>query len=152
MTATATVDSPLGPLTLVESEGALTHLRWGEGGDAASTPLLKDAAAQLAAYFTGTRTRFELPLAPRGNTLQQQVFALMSAIPFGETRSYGDLARKLGTYGQPIGQACGANTIPIIIPCHRILSAEGLGGYSGEGGVETKIWLLRHENAYPFLI
>ena len=75
----------------------------------------------------------------------------MSAIPFGETRTYGELAAELGTSPQPLGNACGANSIPIIIPCHRVLSATGLGGFSGRGGVETKAQLLKHENAYPFL-
>lgn len=152
MDASATIDGPLGPLTLREEAGALTRLRWGTGGGPAETPLLKEAATQLHAYFNGSLTDFDLPLAPRGDAFQQKVLALMRAIPYGQTRSYGDLARDLDTYGQPIGQACGSNTIPIIIPCHRVLSAEGLGGYSGEGGIETKIWLLRHEGGYPFLI
>jgi methylated-DNA-[protein]-cysteine S-methyltransferase len=93
-----------------------------------------------------------LPLAPSGNEFQQAVCRAMSAIPYGETRTYGDIAKDLGTYGQPVGQACGANSIPVIIPCHRVLSANGLGGFSAQGGVETKIALLRHENAYPFLL
>ena len=76
----------------------------------------------------------------------------MLAIPLGQTRTYGDIAKDLETYGQPVGQACGANTIPIIVPCHRVLSATGIGGFSGEGGVETKIRLLKHEGGYPYLL
>ncbi len=76
----------------------------------------------------------------------------MSAIPFGETRTYGELAQQLGVPAQAIGQACGGNPIPILIPCHRVLGANGLGGYSGDGGVETKVWLLRHERAAGLLI
>lgn len=76
----------------------------------------------------------------------------MAAIPFGATRSYGDLAREIGRPAQAIGQACGANPIPILIPCHRVLAARGLGGFSAWGGVETKVWLLRHEGAAALLI
>jgi methylated-DNA-[protein]-cysteine S-methyltransferase len=76
----------------------------------------------------------------------------MSAIPFGETRTYGEIARGLGVPAQAVGQACGANPVPVVIPCHRVLGATSLGGYSGEGGVETKVWLLRHEGAGGLLI
>ncbi len=76
----------------------------------------------------------------------------MCAIPFGETRTYGDLARALGVPAQAIGQACGANPVPVIVPCHRVLGAAGLGGYSAPGGVETKVALLRHEGAASLLL
>ena len=76
----------------------------------------------------------------------------MVAIPLGETRTYGDLSRALGAPAQAIGQACGANPIPILIPCHRILGAKALGGFSAPGGVETKVWLLKHEGAASLLI
>ena len=76
----------------------------------------------------------------------------MSAIPFGEPRTYGELARALGVSAQAIGQACGATPTPLIVPCHRILGANGLGGYSGGGGVATKAELLKHEGAAGLLI
>ncbi len=76
----------------------------------------------------------------------------MYAIPFGETRTYGDIAKEVGQPPQPVGQACGGNPIPVIIPCHRVLSASGLGGFSAKGGVETKVALLRHERAAGLLI
>jgi methylated-DNA-[protein]-cysteine S-methyltransferase len=76
----------------------------------------------------------------------------MCAIPFGETRTYGDLAKDLGVPAQAIGQACGANPVPVIVPCHRILGASGLGGFSAPGGVETKVALLKHEGAASLLI
>ena len=76
----------------------------------------------------------------------------MFAIPHGETRTYGDLARALNAPAQAIGQACGANPIPILIPCHRILGAHSLGGFSAKGGVETKVWLLKHEGAASLLL
>jgi O-6-methylguanine DNA methyltransferase len=76
----------------------------------------------------------------------------MSAIPYGETRRYGDLAREIGAPAQAIGQACGANPLPILIPCHRVLAAKGLGGFSAKGGVESKVFLLRLEGAASLLI
>lgn len=76
----------------------------------------------------------------------------MLAIPLGEIRTYGDIAKALGTPAQPVGNACGANPIPVIIPCHRVLAASSLGGFSGMGGIETKVALLRHEGAAGLLI
>ncbi len=76
----------------------------------------------------------------------------MLAIPWSETREYGDIARALGVPAQAVGGACGGNSIPVIIPCHRVLGAAGLGGYSGAGGIETKVWLLRHEGAAGLLL
>ena len=144
------IQSPYGALTIVENNGAIAALRWG-GGHADDTPLLREAAAQLVGYFAGACQSFNLPitLAPG---LTGKVMHAMCAIPFGETRTYGELARDLGASAQAIGQACGANPIPIIVPCHRILGASGLGGYSGGGGIETKIALLRHEGAAGLLI
>ncbi|MGR3493489.1 MAG: methylated-DNA--[protein]-cysteine S-methyltransferase [Shimia sp.] len=110
---------------------------------------LQDA---LNAYADGDPSPFDLPLdlAPPG--LTRAVQEAMLAIPYGETRTYGDLAKALGAPAQAIGQACGANTLPILVPCHRILGANGLGGYSGAGGIETKVALLRHEGAAGLLI
>jgi methylated-DNA-[protein]-cysteine S-methyltransferase len=107
---------------------------------------------QLSAYFAGELQDFDLPLAPHGSDLQRRVCAVMAAIPFGDTRTYGQIATQLGVPAQAIGQACGGNPIPVLIPCHRVLGATGLGGFSGEGGVETKVWLLRHEGAAGLLI
>jgi methylated-DNA-[protein]-cysteine S-methyltransferase len=144
------IDSPFGRLTLSEEDVRLTRVRWGgQGGDA--TDLLTNAAAQLVEYFAGTRRTFDLPFtfAPG---LIGQVQRAMCAIPFGETRTYGDLAKELGVPSQAIGQACGSNPIPVIVPCHRILGASGLGGFSAPGGVETKVALLKHEGAASLLI
>jgi len=149
---TMTVDSPLGPLTVSDAGGVLTRLDWGRAAAEAPTALLRLAAEQLSAYFAGTLTAFDLPLAPAGAALQQRVCAAMSAIPFGDTRTYGDIAQDLGVPAQAVGQACGGNSIPIIIPCHRVLGATSLGGFSAKGGVETKVWLLRHEGAASLLI
>lgn len=146
----ATFHSPLGPLTLTEEHGQITALGW-HAAPQEPTPLLLEALAQLQAYFDRRLTRFDLPLH-FGTGLHERVRRAMFAIPLGETRTYGDLARDLHTPAQAIGQACGANPIPILIPCHRILGAQGLGGFSAWGGVETKVWLLKHEGAASLLI
>ena len=148
----ASLDSPVGPLTLWEEDGAVIRLDWGRFGGAAETDVLARAVAQLEAYFEGAREPFDLPLAPRGSEFQQQFYAALSAIPYGETRTYGQLAEALGVSAQAIGQACGANPIAILIPCHRVLAAEGLGGYSGRRGIETKVALLKLEGAASLLI
>ena len=142
--------SPFGPLTLRDVDGRIDALRWGGAADEASD-LLIEATRQIAAYFDGTRKAFDLPLAFRSG-LQGAVMRAMCAIPFGETRTYGDLAKDLGVSAQAVGQACGGNPIPIIVPCHRILGASGLGGFSAPGGVEAKVALLRHEGAASLLI
>ncbi|MGY3437466.1 MULTISPECIES: methylated-DNA--[protein]-cysteine S-methyltransferase [unclassified Marinovum] len=145
------LDTPFGPLTLTESRGAITATTWRRGA-CDDTALLREAEAQLTAYFAGARESFDLPLAPEGSDLVRRTCAALLRIPFGETRTYGDLAKELNAPAQAIGQACGANPIPILIPCHRILAAKGLGGFSAKGGVETKVWLLRHEKAAGLLI
>jgi len=148
----AEIETWLGRLTIHETDGAITQLQWNGHRSQEETPLLKEAVRQVGAYMDGRLKEFDLPLAPKGGELHQAVFKAMLAIPYGQTRTYGDLAKELNTYGQPIGQACGANPIPLIIPCHRILSANGLGGYSGSGGTDTKIALLKMEGGFPFLL
>ena len=148
----ATLDTPVGRLGLVERDGRIVQLLW-RGEDMGSrTPLLRDGLRQLQAYFEGELERFDLPLAPAGTDFQQQVYHQMLAIPRGETRTYGDLAERLGVAPQPVGPACGSNPIPVIIPCHRVVARDGLGGFSGFGGVETKVALLRREGAYSLLL
>lgn len=141
-----TVDSPLGPLTLTSAEGAIVALDWGRAGDCAPDSVLEEGARQIADYFAGRRFAFDLPLAPRGTAFRQRVWAAMLAIPAGSVLTYGDVARLLGSAPRAVGGACGANPIPVIIPCHRIVGSGGAaGGYSGLGGLRTKDWLLRHE-------
>lgn len=145
-----TCQTPVGKLTIVETEGQIAALRWGGDGQD-RTALLDEACRQIGDYFTGRRQQFDLPIAFRDGLLGE-VMRAMCAIPFGETRTYGDLARELGASAQAIGQACGGNPVPVIVPCHRILGASGLGGFSAPGGVETKVALLRHEGAASLLI
>lgn len=145
------IETPLGWVSLAEEDGAITALRWARAGDDA-TPLLDEAARQLTAYFAHELRDFDLPLRPSGGAFQQKVNAAMRAIPYGETREYGEIARDLGAMPQPVGNACGGNSIAILIPCHRVVGAGGLGGFYAPGGVETKVALLRHEGAYSLLI
>ncbi len=142
------LESPVGRLTIFEEDGKLTALDWGGKSSGQATSLLLEAKRQLTAYFAGRRKMFELPLAPAGSPFELRVWQLMSDIPYGETRSYGELARDLGGVPRAVGQACGRNPLPIIIPCHRVLGAGGaMGGYSGRGGAETKRKLLILEGA-----
>ena len=146
-----TLDSPIGPLTLTEEDRAITRLTWDTGHND-HTPVLDEAARQLAAYFDGDLTAFDLPLAPKATPSQLRFLDALSAIPYGETRTYGDMARDLSISPQAAGQACGANPIAILIPCHRVTGAGNLGGFSAPGGIETKVALLRLEGAASLLI
>lgn len=138
-----TVASPLGPLAVIARDGALTELRWGRAGREDASNLLDAAAAALAAYFAGETRSFDLPVAPEGTAHDRKVWQAMREIPAGETRSYGEIARAIASSARAVGNACGRNPIPIVIPCHRIVAAGGaIGGYSGQGGAETKRFLL----------
>ena len=117
-----------------------------------SDPVLTRALQELAAYFHCARTAFTVPLRPVSTPFQAGFYAALCAIPYGRTRTYGQIAADLGVSAQAIGQACGANPIPVLIPCHRVLASCGLGGYSGAGGVEAKVALLRLEGAASLLI
>lgn len=147
------VETRFGPLSVTARDGAIIRVGWTHVPRLDDPdPLLIEAAAQIAAYDAGRLDRFDLPLHVAGSPFQQAVCDQMSAIPFGHTRTYGDIADTLGASAQAVGRACGANPIPVIIPCHRVMGANGLTGFSGKGGVETKVALLRHEGAGGFLI
>jgi methylated-DNA-[protein]-cysteine S-methyltransferase len=147
-----TIASPIGPLRLYGTCDVLTCVWLPEGRGTApaepvrETPVLARAAAQLTEYFAGTRTAFDLPLAPDGTEFQQGVWRVLATIPFGATWSYGDVARLIGqpTASRAVGAANGKNPIAIIVPCHRVIGASGaLTGYGG--GMDAKRWLLAHE-------
>ena len=147
MTA-AVLETPVGRLRLTAAGGALARVEWRPEAEPRAAPggALAEAAAQLEAYFAGRLTRFSLPLAPAGTAFQRRVWAAMAAIPFGETRTYGALAAAVGGAARAVGGACGANPIPIIVPCHRVTAAGGkLGGWSGAPG--AKRFLLALESA-----
>ena len=112
------------------------------------TPLAEKAASQLERYRDDPDTTFDLPLLIEGSELQRGVWDAMCAIPRGRTRTYGELARELGAEARAIGQCCGDNKLPIVIPCHRVVAADGIGGFGHSTGgylLEAKRWLLMHE-------
>jgi len=149
------VDSPCGPLTLVAREGGLAGLYMTQQrhrpdedtfGPRADLPVFEQATAQLAEYFAGDRTDFDLDLRLAGTPFQQRVWAALRNIPYGETVSYGELADVLGQPGasRAVGLANGKNPVGIIVPCHRVIGANGsLTGYGG--GLDRKRWLLAFE-------
>lgn len=137
--------TPVGDLTISEEDGAVVAIDWGWGRDQSETPLLRDACDQLHAYFDRALTEFTLRLAPVGSPYRQRVWAALSRIPYGQTRSYADIAREAGGSPRSVGGANGANPIPIVIPCHRVLASNGIGGYSGGDGLDTKRFLLSLE-------
>ena len=145
--------SPIGPLSLVEENGALVEVRWNVDlpRDAApmalpATPLLRQAAVELTAYFAGQLREFTVPLAPKGTPFQQKVWAALREIPYGETRSYKEIAAMVGNEKacRAVGMANNRNPLPIFIPCHRVVGANGkLVGYAG--GLDVKTFLLNLE-------
>jgi methylated-DNA-[protein]-cysteine S-methyltransferase len=149
------IDSPIGRIEVASDGTSVTSLSieragtlpW-QGVPERSTPVLDRAAEQLAEYFAGTRTRFDVPVAPRGTEFQKAVWNELAALNFGEVASYGEIGRATGrpTAGRAVGGAVGANPVPIIIPCHRVLASNNrITGYSGGNGIPTKVWLLDHE-------
>ncbi|MCX6567100.1 MAG: methylated-DNA--[protein]-cysteine S-methyltransferase [Candidatus Aminicenantes bacterium] len=143
------VDSPIGTIELREKNGFLTDLNFREktaGTKIRSSSILSVCAVQLEEYFAGKRAVFDLPLAPEGTLFQLDVWNTLRTVLFGRTASYGEIARKIGCPAavRAVGAANGANPVSIIIPCHRIVGADGrLTGYGG--GLWRKEWLLRHE-------
>ena len=142
--------SPMGTLTVFAIDNALTVLKWGKTPicDQEPAKILWDTREQLGAYFAGNRERFILNSAPSGSSFKLSVWQTMGEIPYGETRTYGDIAAKLNSSARAVGAACACNPIPIIVPCHRVLGSDGrMTGYSGRGGIETKAKLLHLEGA-----
>ncbi|WP_412061744.1 methylated-DNA--[protein]-cysteine S-methyltransferase [Rubrivirga sp. IMCC45206] len=145
----ATLDTPLGPLSLVSNGAALTAVTFGDPPDEPEgTDAVLDAArAQLAAYFAGEAVVFDVPLALGGTPFQERVWAALCAIPHGETLSYGALAGRLGMPGaaQAVGAANGQNPVAVVVPCHRVVGTDGaLVGYAG--GLDRKRALLDLES------
>ena len=151
---TSTIESPIGPLTLVARDGVLTDLSMHEqrhgspppDGAITDDPWFKDVAAQLDAYFAGELSSFDVEMNLVGTPFQQNVWSRLCEIPYGETISYGELARRIGNpkASRAVGLANGRNPVAIIVPCHRVIGAKGsLTGYGG--GLERKTWLLEHE-------
>jgi len=128
----------------IERDGLLPHDELPEAPDA----ITQQAAAELGEYFAGTRVDFEVPVRATGTEFQRAIWEGISGLAFGETATYGDLGRATGraTAGRAVGGAVGANPVPLLIPCHRVLGSDGtITGYSGGEGIPTKAWLLAHE-------
>jgi len=148
----AVIASPLGRLG-IQARTALTSIDFVAPRmplKQPRTPLARRVCAQLRAYFRNPRARFNLPLAPGGSEFQNGVWRAMRRIPSGQVRRYGDLAKSLDSAARAIGGACRANPIPIVVPCHRVVSASGLGGFMGATAgraLQIKRWLLEHERA-----
>lgn len=145
-------NSPLGVIKVVSNSEALTRLSFEDKPHYStqndSPAILSKALSQLDEYFKGYRRTFSLSLSPKGTTFQQSVWKTLQQIPYGQTVSYGKLARRLGNPNKvrAVGKANGKNPIPIIIPCHRVIGADNsLVGYSG--GIDRKKYLLKHEGA-----
>ena len=152
------IDSPVGPLMLAAGDDGLRHIEFREnrhpadrsdwhGGD---SPVLQAAEAQLREYFAGERRAFDLPLAPRGTPFQLQVWQALAGIPYGSTVSYAQLAQAVGNPEamRAVGAANGRNPLPIVLPCHRVIGADGsLTGFGG--GLPIKRFLLELEGALP---
>lgn len=142
------INSPVGAITVFAFDDQIVALDWGFVDEMEPSPVLEEAKNQLNGYFAGKLTTFDLPLAPDGTDFQKAVWDAMCKIPAGKTATYKELAKAAGSPKafQSVGTACGLNPIPIIIPCHRILaSGDKPGGYSGQGGLETKRALLKIE-------
>lgn len=144
------VDTPLGALALEADAEGLTAASFAPRNWKEQTcPLLEEAARQVEEWFAGARKAFALPLAVRGTPFQKAVWKQLQAIPWGEYRTYGEIARNLGKPGaaRAVGNACGANPLVLIIPCHRVLARNGrLGGFSA--GLELKKKLLQREGIH----
>lgn len=138
--------SPIGDLSIAEHNDFIVSIEWGWGSLQEETTLLKEAKQQLNAYFDGKLRKFDLALQPFGTPYQLNIWKILQTIPYGETRSYQEIAKLAGGSPRSVGGANAKNPIPIIIPCHRVLSKNGLGGYSGGEGIKTKHYLLAMES------
>lgn len=164
----ATIDTPVGQLSVGCSDAGVAQVRFGvlpardaPGPSDVARGLLSAARAQLSEYFRRTRTAFDLPLDwGSASRAQREVLCLLAeTVGYGQTVTYGSLARRLALRdGRPaigargIGGIMGSNPIPVIVPCHRVVAADGLGGYSGGSGPELKRWLLTFEGALPAML
>lgn len=141
------METKIGLLTITEEEGAITEVLFGKVGEdqtflAEATPILQEAEKQLAEYFAGIRKAFDLPLAPEGTDFQKSVWQALQQIPYGETRSYKEIATAVGNpkASRAVGLANNRNPISIVIPCHRVIGANGkLVGYGGGLGIKEAL-------------
>jgi methylated-DNA-[protein]-cysteine S-methyltransferase len=148
---TAVVKTPVGAIGVVTAEGKLRGIDFLSNASSekrATDPVAQKVVEQLSAYFDHSGSTFKLPLELEGTEFQKAVWEQLGKIPPGRVRTYGDIARFLNSSPRAVGNACRANPIPIIVPCHRVVSAQGIGGYGGKtrgSRLEQKRWLLGHE-------
>lgn len=151
----AVIAAPFGALGIVCDEVVVGGIHFLPPGTATHQPdsgLATRVCQQLMRYFDDPDWPFELPLAPGGTAHQRKVWAAIAQIPRGQVRRYGEIAARIDSAARAVGQACGANPLPIVVPCHRVVSAGGLGGFANARAgylMDTKYWLLRHEKALP---
>ncbi|WP_134325354.1 methylated-DNA--[protein]-cysteine S-methyltransferase [Cumulibacter soli] len=152
------LDSPVGHVAVASDGVAIVQVAWSEHApmDHPTDPLLTEALAQLSAYFDGSLTKFDLPLglASVSDSARGVLHTLHATVQFGESVTYGELASRAqtGADARGVGSIMGSNPLPLVIPCHRVMASDGLGGYSGGtrgNGLETKRWLLEFEGALP---
>lgn len=156
---TAVIDASFGAVGIRTQDDAvceITYLPAGINTCAPRDALSELAAGQIQRYLADPEFQFTLPLAKVGTVFQQRVWAAISAIPLGEVLTYGDVARRVNSAPRAVGQACGANWFPLVIPCHRVTAAAGIGGFANQGDqtgfhVGVKRWLLAHEMVGGFL-
>jgi methylated-DNA-[protein]-cysteine S-methyltransferase len=144
--------TPVGDVTILEEDGAIVSIDWGWVPNQAASSILERVRDHLQAYFDRKLTEFNLPLAPAGTLYQRAVWQTLSAIPYGETRSYQQIAVKAGGSARSVGQANGRNPIPLLIRCHRVVAATHIDGYSGGDGLPTKRRLLALEKLNEILL
>lgn len=160
MTSSGTIATPVGRLTVVSDGESITRVAWHSApppeSDSARDPVLREALRQLRAYFDGRLTRFDVPfdLGRQTDVTRAVLTALAETVEQGESVTYGELAARSGTSipARGVGAVMGANPVPILVPCHRVVASDGLGGYSGGDsgqGLLTKRWLLEFEGALP---
>jgi methylated-DNA-[protein]-cysteine S-methyltransferase len=153
MDVCCTVMTPIGLLAFKANQGELVEVDLAPASgrlveNSAYQELSKKVFEQIQAYFTDARYQFDLPIKISGTDFQKSVWQVMLSIPCGKIMSYGEIAKKLGSSPRAVGNACRANPLPVIIPCHRVVSQAGLGGYAGQTSGErlaVKSWLLQHE-------
>ncbi len=139
-------NTPVGILSVFEIDGGVCALEWGRPPEDIESPFLDGVIKQLDEYFAGKRTSFDVVFKPAGTNFQQRVWKKLQQIPYGEVVTYGELAKEMESSPRAVGMACGSNPVPILIPCHRVIASDGkLKGYSGEGGLDTKTFLLQLE-------
>jgi len=149
--------SPIGVITLTREGDDITSLRWTKTPPKREPPpkvggVLLEAKAQLLAYFRGDLRRFDLSMSCPSTPFEHGVMESMMSISYGRTKTYGEIAGYVGGSAQAVGAACGTNPLPILIPCHRVVGSNNLGGYSGAGGIESKVFLLRLEGGGGLLL